>query len=244
VLTSYIVAAAIMTPVTGWLAGRIGRKKLFLISVVGFVIASVLCGLATEPCTELVGFRLLQGVFGAALIPLSQAVVLDINPPEQARPGHGDLGRASMVGPDPRPGLGGWLTDQLFLALGVLHQPADRRPGAASASPVLHVGGPAGAPVRKFDFLGFGMLTLFVGGFQMVLDRGPAARTGSSRRRSGPRPSWRAGRAVGVRRPHDHGGASVLRAQRCCATATSCSGRFSASSSACCCSRRWPCCRR
>src|ERR1700744_1993591 len=82
VLTSYIVAAAIMTPMTGWLSGRIGRKQLFLISIAGFTVASALCG-AAQSLVQIVGFRLLQGLFGAALIPLSQAVLLDIWPKEQ-----------------------------------------------------------------------------------------------------------------------------------------------------------------
>src|SRR5262249_40850582 len=77
VLTSYIVAAAIMTPPTGWLAGRFGRKRLFLAAVVGFTIASVLCGIAAS-LPQVVVYRLLQGVFGASLVPLSQAVLLDI----------------------------------------------------------------------------------------------------------------------------------------------------------------------
>src|SRR3546814_7526249 len=76
VLTSYIVAAAIMTPLTGWLAGRFGRKRLMQISIIGFTIASGLCGIATS-LSELVGFRLLQGIFGAALVPMSQAILLD-----------------------------------------------------------------------------------------------------------------------------------------------------------------------
>src|ERR1700753_764944 len=80
VLTSYIVAAAIMTPLSGWLAGRLGRKRVFLISIGGFTAASMLCGIATS-LPEIVGFRLLQGMFGAALIPLSQAVLVDINTP-------------------------------------------------------------------------------------------------------------------------------------------------------------------
>ena len=82
VLTSYIVASAIALPLTGWLCGRYGRRKVFLISVVGFTIASALCGLAGS-LTGIVAARLLQGVFGAALVPLSQAVLLDINPREK-----------------------------------------------------------------------------------------------------------------------------------------------------------------
>ena len=81
VLTSYIVAATIMTPLTGFLADRLGRKMVFLISIAGFTVASMLCGTATS-LAEIVLFRLLQGLFGAALFPLSQAVLLDINPPE------------------------------------------------------------------------------------------------------------------------------------------------------------------
>ena len=73
VLTSYIVAAAIATPVTGFLEQRLGRKRLFQIAVAGFTGASVLCGIATS-LPEMVVFRLLQGLFGASLVPLSQAV--------------------------------------------------------------------------------------------------------------------------------------------------------------------------
>ena len=79
VLTSYIVAAAIMTPPTGFLADRFGRKRLFLVAVVGFTVASMLCGIA-QSLTQMVLFRLLQGVFGASLVPLSQSVLLDIYP--------------------------------------------------------------------------------------------------------------------------------------------------------------------
>ncbi len=80
VVTSYIVAAAIMTPLTGWLAGRFGIKYVFFVSVAGFTVASALCGMATS-LAEMVIFRLLQGICGAALVPLSQSVLLQINPP-------------------------------------------------------------------------------------------------------------------------------------------------------------------
>jgi len=110
VLTSYIVAAAIMTPPTGWLARRFGRKRLFLVSIVGFTAASLLCRIATS-LPEIVAFRLLQGVFGAALVPLSQAVLLDINPPERQGSAMALWGVGVMVGPILGPTLGGWLTD-------------------------------------------------------------------------------------------------------------------------------------
>src|ERR1700730_2884717 len=82
VLTSYIVAAAIMTAPVGWLTARFGRKNVFLVCLVGFTGSSMLCGLAGS-LTQIVLFRLLQGVFGAALVPLSQATMLDIYPIEQ-----------------------------------------------------------------------------------------------------------------------------------------------------------------
>ena len=84
VLTSYIVAAAIMTPLTGWLADRFGRKPLFLASIIGFTCASALCGMA-QSLDQIVLFRVLQGVCGAALIPMSQAVLFDVYPPAQHR---------------------------------------------------------------------------------------------------------------------------------------------------------------
>ncbi|HEY5083164.1 MAG TPA: MFS transporter, partial [Rhizomicrobium sp.] len=79
VLTSYIVAAAITIPLTGWLAGELGRRKVFLVSIFVFTVASALCGVATS-LDQIVLFRFLQGVGGAALVPLSQAVLFDINP--------------------------------------------------------------------------------------------------------------------------------------------------------------------
>ncbi|MDX1802156.1 MAG: MFS transporter, partial [Marinobacter sp.] len=110
VLTSYIVAAAITIPMTGFLAARLGRKRLFLLSVAGFTVASVLCGLATN-LTELVAFRLLQGIFGAGLVPLSQAVLLDTYPREQHGSAMALWGVGVMVGPILGPTLGGYLTD-------------------------------------------------------------------------------------------------------------------------------------
>src|SRR5471032_1498872 len=84
VLTSYIIATAIMMPLSGWLAGQFGRKRIFLISITVFTAASVLCGLA-QTLPEMVVFRALQGLGGAALVPMSQAVLLDINPPEDRK---------------------------------------------------------------------------------------------------------------------------------------------------------------
>ena len=110
VLTSYIVAAAIMTAPIGWLADRFGRKKLFIICVAGFTVASLLCALA-QNIEQMVLFRLLQGMFGAALVPLSQSVMLDAYPPEERGQAMAIWGMGVMLGPIMGPTLGGWLTD-------------------------------------------------------------------------------------------------------------------------------------
>jgi len=110
VLTSYIVAAAIFMPLTGFLTARFGRKRIFIWSVVGFTVASMLCG-AAQDLTQLVVFRLLQGVFGAFLVPLSQAVMLDINPKEKHGSAMAMWGMGVMIGPILGPMLGGWLTE-------------------------------------------------------------------------------------------------------------------------------------
>src|SRR5262249_51239877 len=110
VLTSYIVAAAIMTPPVGWLTARFGRRTVLLVSVAGFTAASVLCGIATS-IEEMVLFRLLQGVFGAALVPMSQAVMVDLYPIEQRGSAMALWGVGVMVGPILGPTLGGWLTE-------------------------------------------------------------------------------------------------------------------------------------
>src|SRR5262245_22128746 len=110
VLTSYIVAAAIMTPPTGFLAGRFGRKRVFLVAVAGFTLTSLLCGMA-QTLPEMVIFRLLQGLFGAALVPLSQAVLLDSYPRQQHGSAMALWGVGVMVGPILGPTLGGYLTE-------------------------------------------------------------------------------------------------------------------------------------
>src|ERR1700686_759342 len=110
VLTSYIVAAAIMTPPSGFLANRFGRKRVLMTAVVGFVIASVLCGIA-QSLVQIVAFRFLQGFFGAALVPLGQSVLLDIYTVEERGSAMAVFGVSVMVGPVLGPVIGGWLTD-------------------------------------------------------------------------------------------------------------------------------------
>jgi DHA2 family multidrug resistance protein len=169
VLTSYIVAAAIMTAPTGFLAARFGRTRLFVTSVVGFTVASVLCGLA-QSLDQIVLFRVLQGVFGAALVPLSQAVMFDIYPPEKRGGAMALWGMGVMIGPILGPTLGGWLTENfdwrwvfyINVPFGVL---------AALGLLTFLKETPRSAAV-KLDWVGFGALSLAIGSFQMMLDRG------------------------------------------------------------------------
>jgi len=169
ILTSYIVAAAIMTAPVGILAARLGRKRLFMISVVGFTLASILCGTATG-LIEMVIFRLLQGVFGAALVPLSQAVLLDINPREKHGQAMAMWGVGVMLGPILGPTLGGWLTEYynwrwvfyINVPIGI----------AAFMGMWIFMKETEKKPDRKFDVFGFVLLALSIGAVQMMLDRG------------------------------------------------------------------------
>jgi MFS transporter, DHA2 family, multidrug resistance protein len=169
VLTSYIVAAAIMTPPTGFLAGRFGLKRLFLVAVAGFTVSSVLCGLA-QSLVQIVLFRVLQGLFGAALVPLSQTVLMNINPRERQGSAIALWGVAVMAGPVLGPVLGGWLTQTYSWRF------------------VFYINVPIGAlaffgmttflpdternVTTKLDWFGFGTLSLAIAAMQVMLDRG------------------------------------------------------------------------
>jgi DHA2 family multidrug resistance protein len=169
VVTSYIVAAAIMTPLTGWLAGRFGIKYVFFISVAGFTVASVLCGIATS-LAQMVIYRLLQGICGAALVPLSQSVLLQINPPHRHAQAMSVWGMGVILGPIIGPALGGWLTDQynwrwvffINVPAGVL----------AAAGIFIFIRETRHGRRERFDFFGFATLSLAIGALQMLLDRG------------------------------------------------------------------------
>src|ERR1700761_1959938 len=169
VLTSYIVASAIMTSPIGWVAERYGRKRLFIICAAGFTFASVLCGLA-RTIEQMVLFRLLQGAFGAALVPLSQAVLLDSYSAQERGSAMAIWGIGVMLGPIMGPTLGAWLTDNYswhwvffinlpvgivtVLGLMVFMQETDRQ------------------QARPFDWFGFAALAIGIGSFQLMLDRG------------------------------------------------------------------------
>ena len=169
VLTSYIVAGAICTPITGWLSNRLGRKRILVWSVIGFVAASALCG-AAQNLAEIVFFRIAQGAFAAPLIPLSQALILDIFSVSERGPAMSIWGVGVMVAPIVGPVLGGWLTESwswrwvfyINLPIGILcllgimtfipDTPPDQR--------------------RKFDITGFLLLGVAIAALQLMFDRG------------------------------------------------------------------------
>jgi len=169
VLTSFIVAAAIATPLNGWLVDRFGLKRIFLVSVAGFTVASVLCGLSAS-LVQIVVARMLQGVFGAALVPLSQAVLLDINPREKHGSAMAVWGMGVMIGPILGPTLGGWLTDSYdWRWVFFINVPV----GAVAFYGIWRYIR-AVEPQRRmrFDTFGFVTLSLAIGALQMLLDRG------------------------------------------------------------------------
>jgi DHA2 family multidrug resistance protein len=169
VLTSYITAAAIMTAPVGWLTARFGLKRLYLISMIGFTGASMLCGIAGS-LPEMVLFRLLQGVFGAALVPLSQSTMLNIYPPEKRGSAMAIWGMGVMVGPILGPTLGGYLTELynwrwvffVNLPFGVL----------ATAGMAVLLPKAESRSGMTFDWFGFGVFAMGIAGFQLMLDRG------------------------------------------------------------------------
>ena len=170
VLTSYIIATAIMMPLSGWISEKIGRKRMFILSIGGFTVASMLCGLATN-LPEIVIFRIIQGLAGASLMPLSQTVMLDLFPLKMLPRVMSIWSAAIMLGPIAGPTLGGWLTENLSwrwvffinLPIGI----------AALFVLQMFMADDPGGRQRPFDTIGFVTLTLFVGAFQLMLDRGP-----------------------------------------------------------------------
>jgi MFS transporter, DHA2 family, multidrug resistance protein len=169
VLTSYIVAAAIMTAPVAWIANRFGRKRTFIVCSAGFTLASVLCGLAQD-INQMVLFRLLQGMFGAALVPLSQAVMLDSYALHERAKAMSIWGMGVMMGPIMGPSLGAWLTETyswhwvffvnlpfgIITVLGLLTFMEETRADRG----------------LRFDWFGFAALAVGIGAMQLALDRG------------------------------------------------------------------------
>ena len=173
VLTSYLVAAGIMIPMTGWISSRFGRKRYFLASMTGFVIASVMCG-AAQSLDQLVIFRLLQGLAGAAMIPSSQAILMETFPPNEQQMAMAVWGIGLQLAPIAGPTLGGWITDNLnwrwnfyinvpvgivalIMASAFLHDPPYLRQKRTSG---------------RVDWPGIVLLVVGIGLLEVVVDRG------------------------------------------------------------------------
>lgn len=174
VLTSYLVANGVMIPLTGWISARFGRKRYFLMSVVLFVGASALCG-AAESLRQIVCFRLLQGAAGAAMIPSSQAILMETFPEEEQGLAMAMWGVGLMTAPMLGPTLGGWITDNwswrwnfyINIPLGIL----------TAVMVILFVEDPdylraVRRTARRIDVMGIVYLALGLGLLQIVLDRG------------------------------------------------------------------------
>jgi len=168
VLTSYIVAGAIVMPMTGWLADRIGSRRLFIFSTIGFIVTSMLCGISVS-LTEMVVFRILQGVCAAFIAPLSQSILLDINPPEKAPKAMALWGMGIMVAPILGPMIGGWLTESYnWRWVFYINLPI----GIPTVALLLWLLPSRPITKRYFDGLGFAALALGVATLQLMLDRG------------------------------------------------------------------------
>ena len=168
VLTSYMVASGIFMPLTGYFTHRFGQRQFLLVSIIGFVVTSVLCGLSTN-LSEIVAFRLLQGISGAALVPLSQSIMVATFPHEERGKAMAIWGIGVMVGPILGPTLGGWLTEFMswrwtfFINLPV---------GIVSALLALRYIPDTERSERNMDWMGLVLLALGIAGLQFVLDRG------------------------------------------------------------------------
>ena len=168
VLTSYLVSAAVVMPLTGYLSARLGRRRLLFFSITGFVVSSALCGVAWN-LESMVIFRLAQGVFGAPLIPLSQAILLDSFPREKHGQALAIFGLGIMVAPVLGPTFGGWLTDTfVWRAVFYINIPI------GILALVLSMGQLPQRDIRylKTDWTGLTLLILAVGSLQFVLDQG------------------------------------------------------------------------
>jgi DHA2 family multidrug resistance protein len=169
VITSYIVASAVMLPTAGFMSAKFGRKRVFVAAVAGFTLASMACGLADSLAAEVVA-RIVQGMSGSFLIPLSQAIVLDTYAPKDHTRMMGWWGVGSVFGPVIGPALGGYLTEYadwrwiffINLPFGIL----------ALAGLLLFLPETKAEPGKKLDWFGFAVLALGIGALQMMLDRG------------------------------------------------------------------------
>ena len=171
VLTSYIVASSVVMPMTGFLTDRMGRRRYLLVSILGFVTASALCGIAGS-LTQIVVFRLLQGLFGASLVPLSQAIMVDTYPADERGKALAIWGMGVMVAPILGPTIGGWLTETINWRWNFyINVPI----GALSLLLAWRFVPDTPVKQRGMDWWGFIFLAAFIAGLQYVLDRGQQA---------------------------------------------------------------------
>lgn len=169
VLTSYLIAGAIATPLSGWLADRFGRIRVMALSVVGFTISSLACGLA--PNLELLVLaRFIQGFSGASIVPLSQVLLIDINPPERQGPAIAVFGMGSLLGPMLGPVLGGWLTEYIsWRSIFLINAPIGV---LAFLGLTLYAKETQTQHDHPFDARGFAFVSIALAAFQLMLDRG------------------------------------------------------------------------
>ena len=178
ILTSYLIANAIILPISGWLASVIGRKRVFLFCIISFTFSSLLCGFAPNLPT-LVLFRVIQGLTGGGLQPLAQAIISDSTPPHQRGTAFAIYGMSVVFAPAIGPTLGGWITDSFswrwvflvnvpvgfvltLLVTAMIHDPAEQ---VAERIAKVRAG-------LRIDYFGFSLLALGLGCLQLVLDKG------------------------------------------------------------------------
>ena len=166
VLTSYIIAAAIMTQPVNWFVSRYGRRKIFLVSIIGFTISSMLCGMAFS-IEEMVIYRILQGIFGAALVPLSQSTLLDINSKENRGSAMAIWGMGVMVGPIVGPVLGGYLTEYYnWRWVFYINVPL----GIIACLGIIFFLPDSKKEKNDFSTIGFSLLSIAIASLQLMLD--------------------------------------------------------------------------
>jgi DHA2 family multidrug resistance protein len=170
VVTGYSVANVIILPMTGWLGSFFGRKQYFLTSIIVFTIASFLCGNA-HSLTELIGFRILQGIAGGGLISTAQAILLDTWPPEQVGTATALFGLGAIVGPTIGPTIGGYITDHaawrwifyVNIPVGCI---------AATCTYLFVKTTPSTGKGKPIDWWGIALLAISVGSLQTILEKG------------------------------------------------------------------------
>ena len=178
VLTTFLVAQAVITPISGWLADVFGRKRYYMFSVFLFTFASFLCGISQD-LTFLVLARILQGIGGGGLAPVEQSMLVDTFSPKQRSLAFAGYGIVVVAGPTIGPTLGGWLTDSYswhwcflinipvgILSLILVHLFVDEPAAVIKRRKEMTKNG------FKFDFPGFALVALFLGGLEITLDRG------------------------------------------------------------------------